>query len=54
MHISFPPTRAAALDRLAVLTPRLGRHYADARNTDAGPGQNPTTTALSVTATLEA
>lgn len=47
MHISFPPTRAAALDRIAVLTPRLGRHYADARNTDAGPGQNPTTTALS-------
>ena len=34
---TFIPTRAAALDRLTALEPRLGRAYASGRNTDAGP-----------------
>ena len=44
---SFPATREAGLSRLAAVLPRLGRVYADSRNTDAGPDQDPTTTALS-------
>ncbi len=43
----FPATRAAGLDRLAAVTAALGRRYADARNTDAGPDRAPTTSALS-------
>jgi deoxyribodipyrimidine photo-lyase len=35
---SFPPTRAAALDRLSTFAPRMGRDYAADRNTDEGPG----------------
>jgi deoxyribodipyrimidine photo-lyase len=35
----FPPTRAAALDRLAAFVPRAGRDYASGRNYDLGPGQ---------------
>lgn len=34
-----PPTRAAALARLAEFAPRMGRAYAESRNTDAGPGR---------------
>jgi len=34
----FPPTRQAALDRLAAFVPRAGRAYAAERNADAGPG----------------
>jgi len=33
-----PPTRAAALARLAAFAPRMGRSYAEGRNTDPGPG----------------
>jgi deoxyribodipyrimidine photo-lyase len=32
------PTRAAALERLAAFTPRMGRAYAAGRNHDPGPG----------------
>ncbi|WP_203073629.1 FAD-binding domain-containing protein [Falsiroseomonas ponticola] len=35
----FPADRAAALQRLRDFTPRMGRHYAEGRNTDPGPGQ---------------
>ncbi len=34
----FPPSRRAALDRLAVFVPSAGRHYTNGRNTDLGPG----------------
>ena len=34
----FPPTRAAALRRLAVFVPHAGRAYAEGRNSDPGPG----------------
>ena len=34
----FPPTRSAALARLAEFVPRAGRTYAAARNADPGPG----------------
>ncbi|MFC3098340.1 FAD-binding domain-containing protein [Alteraurantiacibacter palmitatis] len=34
----FPPTRAAALERLAAFVPQAGRAYAEWRNTDSGPG----------------
>ena len=40
-------TRAAALDHLAEAAPRVGRLYADGRNTDPGPVAEPSTTALS-------
>ncbi len=35
----FPTGRAAALARLADFTPRMGRAYAEGRNTDPGPGR---------------
>lgn len=34
----FPPSRRAALDRLAAYVPSAGRQYTNGRNTDAGPG----------------
>jgi deoxyribodipyrimidine photo-lyase len=36
--MSFTPTRAAALARVAAFTPRMGRAYAGSRNSDTGPG----------------
>jgi len=36
---SFPPSRHAALDRLADFAPRAGRAYESGRNTDRGPDQ---------------
>ena len=47
MDRTFPPTRAAALDRLASVLPHLGRHYAGGRNTDPGPDAGTSTSALS-------
>lgn len=38
MDEALPPTRDAALHRLAAFAPRMGRHYAEGRNTDPGPG----------------
>ena len=35
----FPPTREAALARLAGFAPRAGREYAEGRNLDPGPGR---------------
>ena len=35
----FPPSRRAALDRLAAFVPSAGRHYANGRNSDPGPGE---------------
>jgi deoxyribodipyrimidine photo-lyase len=43
----FPSTRAAALDRLAAFTPRMGRAYADHRNADHGPGLHDAVSCLS-------
>ncbi|TCP63141.1 deoxyribodipyrimidine photo-lyase [Rhodovulum bhavnagarense] len=40
MTTRFPPTRDAALDRLARFVPRAGRDYAARRNFDLGPGQH--------------
>ncbi len=40
-------TRAAGLDHLAEFVPRMGRAYAEGRNTDAGPELEPTTSVLS-------
>ena len=37
MSAFVPPTRAAALDRLAAFVPQAGRAYAEGRNTDPGP-----------------
>jgi deoxyribodipyrimidine photo-lyase len=37
MPAPFPPTRAAALQKLAAFAPRAGREYAAERNTDNGP-----------------
>lgn len=37
-HELFPPTRAAALERLAAFVPHAGADYAIGRNTDPGPG----------------
>ena len=37
----FPPSRAAALERLAAFVPQAARAYAEGRNTDPGSG-NPT------------
>lgn len=47
MDRTFRLTRAAALDRLADVTPRAGRAYAGGRNADLGPENEATTTALS-------
>lgn len=35
----FPPTRQAALERLAGFVPGAGRAYAEGRNLDPGPGE---------------
>ena len=35
----FPPTRQAALERLAGFVPAAGRAYAEGRNLDPGPGE---------------
>ena len=43
----FPMTRTAALDRLAAVLPRLGRAYAEGRNTARAPEEDATTSALS-------
>ncbi len=43
----FPPSRAAALDRLAEFVPRAGRSYAAQRNADPGPGRKPNVSMLS-------
>ena len=45
--MNFAPTRAAGLDHLERYAPRMGRFYAAHRNTDSGPGVEPTTSALS-------
>ena len=37
IDITFPPSRASALERLAGFVPAAGRIYAEGRNTDAGP-----------------
>ena len=47
MDRSFPLTRAAGLDRLTEFLAGAGAAYAGDRNTDRGPGQRPTTSALS-------
>ncbi len=47
MDRSFPLTRAAGLDRLAAIVPRLGRTYSGGRNTDRGPAAETATSALS-------
>lgn len=36
--MDFTPTRARGLDRLAQFLPSAGRHYAETRNADDGPG----------------
>jgi hypothetical protein len=45
-HDQRPP-RPAGLEHLAAVLPGCGLDYATRRNTDAGLGRNPTTTALS-------
>ncbi len=40
-------TRAGGLEALRAALPMLGRHYAEQRNTQPGPGQPPTTARLS-------
>ena len=47
MDRSFPLSRAAGLARLAAVVPRAGRAYAAGRNTDRGPSEEATTSALS-------
>ena len=47
MERSFTLTRAAGLDRLEAMKPRLGRTYAAERNADPGPEAETATTALS-------
>ena len=47
MDRSFPATRAAGLDRLAAVTPRMGRAYSAGRNADLGPEAETATSALS-------
>jgi deoxyribodipyrimidine photo-lyase len=47
MDRTFPMTRDAALDRLSAFLAQAGLAYAGARNTDRGPGAEPTTSALS-------
>lgn len=41
------PTRAAGEEILAAFTPRMGRRYANGRNTDHGPGQHKAVSVLS-------
>lgn len=43
----FIPTRAAGLERLHAIEPRLGRAYAAGRNTDAGPNRQQAASILS-------
>ena len=43
----FPPSRRAALDRLAAFVPSAGRQYTNGRNTDAGPGAQSAVSRLS-------
>lgn len=43
----FPPSRQAALDRLAGFAPRAGRAYEIGRNTDPGPDQRGAVSRLS-------
>lgn len=43
----FPPTRTAALERLADFVPRAGREYAAERNAAPGPGLKPHVSMLS-------
>lgn len=45
--LAFPPTRAAALDRLEAFVPGAGPRYAAARNTDPGPGRDTAVSRLS-------
>ena len=47
MDRSFPATRAAGLDHLAAIVPRMGRAYAAGRNADLGPDAETATSALS-------
>ncbi|MEL6476966.1 MAG: FAD-binding domain-containing protein [Pseudomonadota bacterium] len=45
--ITFTPTRAAGLARMAAFTPRMGKHYAGQRNYDFGPARRNNVSALS-------
>ena len=45
--MSFIPSRAAGLDRLAAFVPHAGRAYADGRNSDPGPDQQQAVSLLS-------
>ena len=47
MILDAPLSRQAGLARLAAETARLGRHYAEHRNADRGPDQQPSTSGLS-------
>ncbi len=45
--MTFIPSRAAGLDRLAAFVPHAGRAYADGRNSDPGPDQQQAVSLLS-------
>lgn len=45
--VAFPPTRTAALERLADFLPRAGQQYAARRNYDLGPGRHAGVSTLS-------
>ena len=45
--MSFVPTRAAGLARLAAFVPQAGRAYAEGRNNDPGPGADSVVSLLS-------
>ena len=45
--VSFRPTRKAGLEQLEHFAPRMGRHYAQNRNADLGPGERTNVSALS-------
>ncbi|SFK40387.1 FAD-binding domain-containing protein [Falsiroseomonas stagni] len=47
MSDPFPTDRTAALQRLADFAPRMGRDYAQGRNTDPGPGRRRDVSCLS-------
>ncbi|MCE8007887.1 FAD-binding domain-containing protein [Aestuariivita sp.] len=47
MTTDFPPTRTAALERLARFVPRAGADYARGRNFDLGPGRHHRVSTLS-------